>query len=102
MKAASQAGALTRITASTWGASLGRARLIYSSIVRPAITYGASAWHEPSKGKAIRAGLQAQKAQNRALRTITGAFKATPIRALEIEAFVPLIDLYLDERIASF
>ncbi|TVY59574.1 putative RNA-directed DNA polymerase from transposon X-element, partial [Lachnellula suecica] len=101
-KAASQAGALTRITASTWGASLVRARLIYSSVIRPAITYGAPTWHEPSKGKAIRVGLQAQKAQNRALRTVTGAFKATPIRALEVEAYVPPMDLYLHDKIANF
>ena len=31
-----------------------------------------------------------------------GAFKATPIRQLETEAFVPPLDLWLNSRIATF
>jgi hypothetical protein len=33
---------------------------------------------------------------------VAGAYKATPIDALETETFVPPIDLYLDSRVAAF
>lgn len=49
-----------------------------------------------------------EKLQNKALRSITGAYKATPIRALESETFILPLPLYLynraykyQERIAS-
>jgi hypothetical protein len=44
-RAAKQIGALTRIAASTWGAAFGRSRQVYSSVVRPLLSYGASVWH---------------------------------------------------------
>ena len=104
LKADRQAGALTRITASTWGSALVRGRQIYSSIVRSLLSYGAPAWHSPKgdKKKARKVLEKVQKTQNKCLRTVLGAFKATPIASLETEAFVPPIDLYLDERIAAF
>jgi hypothetical protein len=89
--------ALKRVVASTWGASFTRARLLYNSTVRPAITYGAAAWHSPEH-KRSKAVMQAiQKIQNQGLRAIAGAYKATPIRELEKETFVPPIDIYCSE-----
>ena len=46
-KALVQQYALQRITASTWGATFARARQIYTAVVRPAISYGASVWRNP-------------------------------------------------------
>jgi hypothetical protein len=43
-----------------------------------------------------------QKHQNGGLRHVLGAFKATPIRQLETEAYVPLLDPWLNGRIARF
>jgi hypothetical protein len=43
-----------------------------------------------------------QKHQNSGLRQVLGAFKATPIRQLETEAYVPPLDLWLNGRIAHF
>jgi hypothetical protein len=40
-KASAQTGALTRISASTWGASFIRAKQVYSAVVRPTSAYGA-------------------------------------------------------------
>ena len=57
-KASAQTGALTRITASTWGASFCRARQVYSAVVRPALVYGAGTWHTP--GTVIAKGLAAR------------------------------------------
>lgn len=46
-KMASQSLALTKIAASTWGATLNKARQVYTAVVRPTMTYGASIWHMP-------------------------------------------------------
>jgi hypothetical protein len=50
-KAKSKVAAMGRLVASTWGASYGRARQIYTTIVRPTITYGSSTWHGPKGTK---------------------------------------------------
>lgn len=102
-KAAIQSGALTRLTASTWGASFVRSRQIYSSIIRPQLAYGAALWHTPTLGnKAKGVTAKLQTVQNKCLRTIAGAYRATPVVLLETETFTPPIDLYLDSRIAAF
>ncbi|PQE33417.1 reverse transcriptase protein [Rutstroemia sp. NJR-2017a WRK4] len=101
-KATSQIGALTRLTASTWGASFAWSRQIYSSVVRPMLTYGAMLWHSPTEGKAKGVAAKLRTVQNKCLRTIAGAYSATPIQALETGTFTPPIDLYLDSRIAAF
>ena len=95
-KTVTQMAALTRLTASTWGASFQKARMIYSAVVRPAILYRCSTWYslpewikpkEISKTK-LR---QLDIAQNLCLRTIAGAYKLTPIAVLEYEmGFPPL------------
>src|SRR5690606_28328691 len=36
------------------------------------------------------------------LRVVTGAYKATPVRVLETEAWVPPLDLYLNKRLLDF
>ena len=104
-KASKQIGALTRVTASTWGASFIRARQVYTAVVRPALTYGAAIWHTPTKNQSRTAQGVAAKLrtiQNKCLRTVTGAYRATPISTLEVEAYVPPIDLFLDSRLAAF
>ena len=40
--------------------------------------------------------------QTKCLRTVTGAYRATPARLLETEAIVPPLDLYLNQRVADF
>jgi hypothetical protein len=40
--------------------------------------------------------------QGKILRTVTGAYKATPTRLVELEAAVPPLDLYLNARAAAF
>ena len=41
-------------------------------------------------------------AQNTALRRVLGAYKATPIRNLELETFCPPLDLYFNKRLVDF
>ncbi len=101
-KASAQTGALTRIAASTWGASFTRARQVYSAVVRPALAYGAGVWHTPGRDAARGLAAKLQPIQNRCLRVVAGAYKATPVRALETETYTPPLDLYLDGRLAAF
>ena len=87
-------GAFQRVTTSTWGASFLRARLLYNSTIRPVITYGAAAWLSPKHpGKSVV--VQAiSKVQNKGLRGVAGAYRATPIRELEKEVLVPPVEIY--------
>jgi hypothetical protein len=80
---------------------LPQARQVYQVVVRSALLYRAAIWHQPtntSKPKGLAAKLT--KLQNQGLHIVLGAFKATPIRQLEIESYVPPLDLWLNERIA--
>jgi hypothetical protein len=58
--------------------------------------------HQPTSNKPKGLAAKLQKQQNQGLRTVLGAFKATPIRQLETESYVPPLDLWLNGRIARF
>ena len=94
--------ALQRATASTWGATFVQARQIYTAVVRSAIAYGASVWRNPLGAKAGKLMPLLRSVQNSCLRTVAGAFRATPIRSLEVETYIPPIDIYLNSRVAAF
>jgi len=90
--------ALSRLGASTWGATFAKARQIYSSIVRPAITYGASVWHQRGNGGRLRGKEhRLEVLQNRALRNVTGAFKKVSTQTMEAEAYTPPIHTTLNK-----
>ncbi len=95
--------ALTKLAASAWGVSLVRARELYTKVVRSAIAYGASAWHTPSTNNEPK-GLAKSllTTQSQCLRTVAGAYRATPIHCLETEIAVPPLDLYLNKRLVDF
>jgi exonuclease III len=103
-KLRTQEFALSRIAAKTWGPGLIRAREVYTKCIRSAIAYGASSFHTPTPvgGKPRGIATSLTKAQNRSLRIVAGAYKATPIRSLETETWVPPLDLYLNKRVADF
>jgi hypothetical protein len=104
-KMAKQTLALSRLSASTWGTTLQKTKLIYTAVMRPSITYAAATWFEsPPRQEEGVSPLRGNKnvvkklqiAQNKCLRIITGAFKATPVQILEVEAGVPPILLHLE------
>jgi hypothetical protein len=103
-KLATQTNVLSRLTASTWGASLRVLRLLYTAVVRPAITTGCPAWwallHTPFHCKGL--GDKLQRVKNCCLRTVSGAYKATPVRSLQAEVSVPPLPLHMDGRQARF
>jgi hypothetical protein len=96
--------ALTRTTSTTWGATMLKARQLYTIIIRSAIGYAAPIWFMTGRKLGKRSTAMAKLAvhQNQALRIITGAYKATRIRQLETEAFIPPVDIWLAARTADF
>ena len=92
-----------RLAASTWCCSLARAREIYTKVIRNAVAYEAAAYHSPAVGgkpKGIACSLTT--VQSECLRVMAGTYRATPVRSLETEMNVPLIDIYLNKRLADF
>jgi hypothetical protein len=97
-----QSMALSKISTSTWGATFARARQVYTAVVRPAITYGSAVWHTPKEVKNVKSSTNKLTImQNKCLRTIAGAFRATPIPVLEAETFISPMDAHLDQLQAS-
>src|SRR5436305_7585960 len=94
-----QMHALTRLAASTWGCDLIRAREVYVKVIRAAIAYGTGVIHDPNRPKVAQC---LQTCQNKGLRRVLGAYKATPVRNLELEAFCPPLDLYFNKRLTDF
>ena len=85
--------ALSRTTASIWGATVKTARHVYLAVVRPALSYRAALWHNPKKKALGGPARKLAKCQNQGLGQVLGAFKVTPTRQLETEAYVPPLDL---------
>jgi hypothetical protein len=102
-KAAALLLATGRISSSTWGASLEKSRLLYQTIVKPAVLYGAGAWYGPQgtvmASKAIARRLKT--IQNQYLRKATGAYRAVNSRILEKEANVPPITWTMNKLAAK-
>jgi hypothetical protein len=61
------------------------------------ITYGAAAWLTPERSEKGAVVQAIQKVQNKGLQAVVGAYRATPIRKLEKEVLVPLINIYCNE-----
>ncbi len=103
-KLATQTNVLTRLTASTWNTSLRVLRLLYTVIVRPAITTGCPTWWAPLSTIFFRKGVgeELHEAENRCLRTVSGAYKATPIQSLQAEVGVSPLPFHIDSRQARF
>ena len=101
-KFATQQFALSRLAASAWGCSLLRAREIYTKVIRSAIAYGAGVWHHPSERRVKGIAGKLATIQSQCLRVVSGAYRATPVRLLEVETATPPIDLYLNKWVADF
>lgn len=62
-------------------------RTLYTTCILPILTYASPAWWTDASGSKTMIK-QLERVQNMALRWICGAFRTTPIRALEIEASI--------------
>ncbi|TQS35556.1 hypothetical protein Golomagni_04023 [Golovinomyces magnicellulatus] len=94
---------LTRTTAMTWGPRLDAARELYLIGLRPVLTYNLLAFFTPTKANHTPTTQTRAFAafQTDCLRTIAGAFRATPQHQLEAEVAVPPIDIYMTSRAAK-
>jgi hypothetical protein len=100
-KMATQMLAFSKLAASAWGTSVPRARQIYAVIIRSVLAYGVPNWHKIGEDlKDLSKALT--PTQNKCLRIMNGAYKAIPIRYLESEMAMPLLDLYFDKWVANF
>lgn len=100
-KMESQKRALTVVAGTTWGATLQKARQVYTAVVKSAMIYGAAIWHAPpgtSEAKMTHVKKLAIE-QNGCLRTVLGAYKATPTAVLEAESNIPSIQIALDHAV---
>jgi hypothetical protein len=79
------------------------AKLIYTSVIRPVITYGATVWYIPqgiiTARKIIDKKLEVL--QNKNLRRILGAYRAVGGRILEKESGIAPISTILTANIAK-
>ena len=79
-------GALARLAGTQWGGSYRSLRKIYTAIAIPQITYGCSVWADTQWNRTTISRFESLQAK--AARIITGAFKATPKVALDVEAYL--------------
>ncbi|SLM39698.1 Reverse transcriptase domain [Lasallia pustulata] len=97
-QAASTERAIARLAGSTWGVSMLDMRKLYLAISRAKIVYGSQVWHPPPGQKGGKARqMRLERLQNRFLRRITGAYRATKVEVLQNEAHIPPLDIYMDK-----
>jgi hypothetical protein len=63
------------------------------------MAYGVGVFHDPQRPRVADA---LRVSQNKGLRKVMGAYKATPIRNLELESFCAPLDIYFNKRLADF
>jgi len=95
-KGNAQMVALSRLTGSTWDLTFGRARTLYTEVIRPTITYGCGVWAGGEKAKVFRRVPLGcwPHSKNKCLRYITGAYKRTTVVAPEKGSDTSSIQLY--------
>ena len=99
-KAQRALSSLSRTSYSTWGFPLLTARLIFTAILRSILSYAVGIWYSPLRKASNISSLMTF--QNKCLRLIGGAFKATPVYLLESELFLLPLDIYFKFRTACF
>ena len=99
-KAQKALSSLSRTSYSTWGFPVLTAHLVYTAILRSVLSYAVGIWFNP-----LRKSFNISSRiifQNKCLRLIRGAFKATPSFLLESELFLLPLDLYFKFHTVCF
>ena len=99
-KAQKALSSLSRTSYSTWGFPVHTSCLVYTAILRSLLSYAVGIWFNPLRKSSNISSLVSF--QNRCLRLIGGAFKATPSFLLESELFLLPLDLYFKFRTTCF
>jgi hypothetical protein len=93
--------AFSKLAAFAWETSVFSARQVYVVIIRSVLAYAAPNWHD-IRNELKELSKILTPVQNKCLRIVSGAYKATPTRYLESEIAVPSFDLYFDKWVADF
>lgn len=83
-----------------WGLQPNIAHWLYTSVVRPIITYAAPVWWLKTEQKTVQ--LKLQKIQRMACLGITGAMRTTPSSALEVLLDLPPLHLQIQKEARIF
>lgn len=78
-----------------WGATISKAKQVYTAVVPPAMTYRSTVWHPSKYIKKSSSTNKLAVTQNKSLRTIAEAFKDLPIPVLNAETFIASINIHL-------
>jgi len=92
--------ALKRLASTQSGLTVKAMRLLYQSAIIPVMDYGAEVWFKGERQSNLISELQ--KVQNKALRSVLGAFRTSPSAALEVEAAVPPVIVRLKNTRRKF
>ena len=84
---------LKALAGTTWGADREILLKIYKVFIRSKLTYGATAIASAANSRLENLN----KVQNAALRAALGARRTSPITALQVEANIPPMIIYLQE-----
>lgn len=100
LKASTQMQSISRLTQSICGPTFHWAKLIYSSIVRLALTYGSPIWAQTGQSGKIPERLikLLRSIQRKSLKVVTDAYKSTSGKVLEHESSTLTIEIYLRQR----
>ena len=98
-KATSNLMQCNRAVGPTWGLSPKVCRWIYTSIIRPILSYSVVIWVRALKNKNNLRKLD--RVQGMALRIMTGAFPSTPFRALNYLTNIPDMSSFLHGEAAK-
>lgn len=98
-RAHSNVAGLRMLANSVRGMSLMNLRLLYKTMVLPVLTFGAAVWYSGQHQKHLASILQ--RAQNAALRHISGAFRTTPVASLHHITSILPIDLHLSRTLET-
>jgi hypothetical protein len=85
---------ISRLANSEKGLSQSALHQLYQSCITTVVDFGSEVWWNGQKSQSN----SLQKIQNQALRKIAGAFRTTPIAALEAEIALYPVDIRLDLR----
>ena len=89
---------LFRLMNSEWGLNAKSGKQLYLACVTSISDYGAEIWWNNQKSYLAKF----RKLQNAALRKILGAFRTSPIEAMQIEAEIPPVEVRLDQKCKNY
>ena len=100
-KMVSQERALQCLAGSIWGATFHSCRTVYQTVIVPAMTFAAAVWHSPKNlpDATEKHTKELTKMQNKSLRKVLGAYRATPVPVLEAEAGILPMRIQLDKAV---